>query len=121
MMNALSEEHGTPEQLSWESWSYRLALSAVRRLAIANADTGNVSLDAPAGVPNVTGSDENLLQYHQPDDNLAGENTIRDENARTPEEIFSDDEMVAQLDIVLREVKAEDREAFVLYTLEGFT
>jgi DNA-directed RNA polymerase specialized sigma24 family protein len=29
--------------------------------------------------------------------------------------------MVDQLDVVLREVQAQDREAFVLYTLEGFT
>jgi len=121
IVNALSQENGATHLLSLDSWFHRLAIQAVRRLITDNADTGNVSLDAPAGVPNVTGSDENLLQYHQPDDNLAGENTIRDENARTPEEIFSDDEMVAQLDIVLREVKAEDREAFVLYTLEGFT
>ncbi len=28
---------------------------------------------------------------------------------------------MAQLDIVLRELSAPDREAFVLYTLEGFT
>ena len=31
------------------------------------------------------------------------------------------DEMVAQLDLVLRGVHAHHREAFVLYTLEGFT
>ena len=121
IMNALSEEHGTPEQLSLESWFYRLALSAVRRLAIANADTGNVSLDAPAGVPNVTGSDENVLQYHQPDDTLQKEHIIPDGNARTPEEIVASEEMVAQLDHVLHGANPNDREAFVLYTLEGFT
>jgi RNA polymerase sigma factor (sigma-70 family) len=121
IVSALSQENGTTQLLSLESWFHRLVIQAVRRLAADNADTGNVSLDAPAGSPNVTGSDENVLQYHQPDDTLAGENTIRDANVRTPEEIFADDEMVAQLDIVLREVNAQDREAFVLYTLEGFT
>jgi DNA-directed RNA polymerase specialized sigma24 family protein len=40
---------------------------------------------------------------------------------RTPEEIVAGDEMAAQLDFVLHEVHAQDREAFVLYTLEGFT
>lgn len=121
IVSALSQEDGKTQLLSPESWFHRLALQAVRRLVTSNADTANISLDAPAGVQNVTGSDENVLQYHQPDDSLAGENTIRDENVRTPEEIFSDDEMVAQLDIVLHEVKTQDREAFVLYTLEGFT
>jgi RNA polymerase sigma factor (sigma-70 family) len=40
---------------------------------------------------------------------------------RTPEEIYSTEEMVSQLDLVLHELRANDREAFVLYTLEGFT
>jgi len=121
IVRALSQESGAAQLLSLESWFQRLALHAIRRLIAANADTGTISLDAPAGVPNVTGSDENFMQYHQPDDKLAEENIIRDQNVRTPEEIFAGDEMVAQLDIVLQEVRPEDREAFVLYTLEGFT
>jgi RNA polymerase sigma factor (sigma-70 family) len=121
IVSALSQENGTAQFLSLESWFHRLALQAVRRLIAANADTANISLDAPAGEQNVTGSDENFMQYHQPDDTLAEENIIRDQSVRTPEEIFAGDEMVAQLDIVLHEVRTEDREAFVLYTLEGFT
>jgi RNA polymerase sigma factor (sigma-70 family) len=121
IVSALSQENGTAQFLSLESWFHRLALQAIRRLIAANADTANISLDAPAGEQNVTGSDENFMQYHQPDDTLAEENIIRDQNVRTPEEIFAGDEMVAQLDIVLHEVRTEDREAFVLYTLEGFT
>ena len=121
IVSALSQENRTAQFLSLESWFHRLALQAIRRLIAANADTGNVSLDAPARVQNVTGSDENFMQYHQPDDTLAGENIIRDRSVSTPEEIFAGDEMVAQLDIVLRGVQSEDREAFVLYTLEGFT
>jgi RNA polymerase sigma factor (sigma-70 family) len=121
IVSALSQDEEKPDELSLESWFYRLALQAIRRLAQANADTANVSLDAPAGVQNVTGSDENLLQYHQPDDSLQEESVIRDQNVRTPEEIVASEEMVAQLDFVLHEVKAEDREAFVLYALEGFT
>src|SRR5579859_6302073 len=121
IVSALSQENGAAQLLSLESWFHRLALQAIRRLTAANADTASISLDAPAGIQNVTGSDENFMQYHQPDDSLAGESIIRDQSVRTPEEIFAGDEMVAQLDIVLREVQAEDREAFVLYTLEGFT
>ena len=121
IVSALSDEGGRRELLSPESWFHRLALQAIRRLIHDNADTANISLDAPAGIQNVTGSDENVLQYHQPDDSLPGESTIRDENMRTPEEIMAGDEFVAQLDIVLGGVKASDREAFVLYTLEGFT
>jgi RNA polymerase sigma factor (sigma-70 family) len=121
MVSALSHEDGRAILLSPESWFHRLALQAVRRLIKSNADTGTFSLDAPAGKQNVTGSDENVLQYHQPDDSLPEESVIGDAAARTPEEIFSSEEMVAQLDIVLHEVNTRDREAFVLYTLEGFT
>ena len=121
IVSALSHEGGKRELLSPESWFHRLALQAIRRLIHDNADTANISLDAPAGIQNVTGSDENVLQYHQPDDSLPEESIIRDESVRTPEEIMAGDEMVAQLDVVLGGVKAGDREAFVLYTLEGFT
>jgi len=121
MVSALSRDDGRAVLLSPESWFHRLALQALRRLIKSNADTGNLSLDAPAGLQNVTGSDENVLQYHQPDDSLPEESVISDTAARTPEEIFLNEEMVAQLDIVLHEVNTPDREAFVLYTLEGFT
>jgi RNA polymerase sigma factor (sigma-70 family) len=121
MVSALSREDGRAELLSLESWFQGLALQAIRNLITANADTGSVSLDASAATQNVTGSDENVLQYHQPDDRLQEESIIRDQNVRTPEEIFASEEMVAQLDVVLSEVGTADREAFVLYTLEGFT
>jgi RNA polymerase sigma factor (sigma-70 family) len=121
MVNALSEEQTASRFLSEESWFQGLALQAIRHLAEANSGSGDVSLDAPARAQNVTGSDENVLQYHQPDDQPPEEGVIRDSNVRTPEEIFAGEEMVAQLDIVLRELSAPDREAFVLYTLEGFT
>jgi RNA polymerase sigma factor (sigma-70 family) len=120
IVSALSHEDRR-QLLPLESWFHRLAVQAIRRLIHSNADTANISLDASAGIPNVTGSDENVLQYHQPDDSLPEESVIRDQNMRTPEEIMSGDEMVAQLAIVLREVHAQDREAFVLFTLEGFT
>jgi RNA polymerase sigma factor (sigma-70 family) len=121
MVSALSEENGEVALLSPEGWFHRLALRAIRRLIKANADTGTLSLDAPAGTQNVTGSDEKFLQFHQPDDSLPEESVIRDTNVRTPEEIFASEEMVAQLDLALHEVSAPDREAFVLYTGEGFT
>jgi RNA polymerase sigma factor (sigma-70 family) len=121
IVSALSHLNGERPLLSPESWFHRLALQAIRRLIHDNADIANISLDESAGIQNVTGSDENVLQYHQPDDSLPEESVIRDESVRTPEEILAGDEMVDQLDVVLREVQAQDREAFVLYTLEGFT
>jgi RNA polymerase sigma factor (sigma-70 family) len=121
MVSALSEESPASLFLNEESRLQGLALQAIRRIAEANSDSGDVSLDVPARMQNVTGSDENVLQYHQPDDQPQGEGVISDVTIRTPEEIFASEEMVAQLDVVLRKLSAPDREAFVLYTLEGFT
>jgi DNA-directed RNA polymerase specialized sigma24 family protein/ribosome-associated translation inhibitor RaiA len=109
------------ERRSLESRLYRLALLVIRGLVLSTADTAAVSLDAPAGVPNVTGSDENHLQFHQTDDALPEESVIADQSVRTPEDIFADEELITQLDRVLRGVTIEDREAFVLFVLEGFT
>ncbi|HEU4413155.1 MAG TPA: HPF/RaiA family ribosome-associated protein, partial [Candidatus Angelobacter sp.] len=64
IVSALSQEDGKTRLLSLDSWFHRLALQAILGLIAANADTGNVSLDAPAGIQNVTGSDESVLQYH---------------------------------------------------------
>lgn len=121
MVSALSQDDARAGLLSPERWFHRLALDAIRRLIKANADTGDLSLDASAGRQNVTGSDENVLQYHQPDDRGPEESVISDTRVSTPEEIYAGEEMVAQLDIVLHEVSVPDREAFVLFTLEGFT
>ncbi len=121
IVSVLSPDEAKPQALSLESWLNRLALRSLRALAESNADTAAVSLDAPAGIQNVTGSDENVLQYHQPDDSLPEESVIADSSVRTPEEIFASEEMVSQLDTVLHQVRPEDREAFVLYSLEGFT
>jgi len=121
MLGALARENGGGLLLSQESWFSRLALDAIRRLVRDNADTASVSLDAPARGQNVSGSDENLLQYHQPDDQPPGEAVIRDQTVPTPEEIYMNEETVAQLGQALREVGTRDREAFILFTLEGFT
>src|SRR5580765_2161371 len=50
IVSALSHEGGKRELLSPESWFHRLALQAIRRLIHDNADTANISLDAPAGI-----------------------------------------------------------------------
>jgi RNA polymerase sigma factor (sigma-70 family) len=121
MLSALARENGGGQLLSQESWLIRLALDAIRRLAKNNADTASVSLDAPARAQNVSGSDENLLQFHQYDDQPQEEAVIRDQAVATPEEIYMNEETVAQLEVALIGVPARHREAFILFTLEGFT
>jgi len=131
VVSALSRDDAADEdEGGGESWAlprtlegrlYQMALLAIGGLMTSTADTAAVSLDMSAGVQNVTGSDEDHLQFHQSDDATPEECVIADAGVQTPEEIFANDELVTHLDRVLGAVKLADREAFVLYVLEGFT
>ena len=119
---ALSDSHKRPHLLSPERWMYRLALKSMERVSrSAQPQSGAVPLEVSARKQNVRGSDEPELQFHQPDETLTGESTIADNRVATPEEIAYSDEMVLLVERSLRSVPAEDREAFILHVLEGFT
>ena len=116
IVSALSHEDRR-QLLPLESWFHRLAVQAIRRLIHSNADTATISLDAPAGIQNVTGSDENVLQYHQPDDSLPEESVIRDgesANARG-DNVGRRDGGRRKRYWFCVEVHTQDREAFVLF------
>jgi RNA polymerase sigma factor (sigma-70 family) len=121
VLSALSHESGRAALLPSERWFQRLALQAIRRLVAANADTGNLSLDDPAGTENAVGDMDNVLRHLPPDAAPPEEILIGNLGEPSPEQLVATEEMVGQLDAVLREVSSLDREAFVLYTLEGFT
>jgi RNA polymerase sigma factor (sigma-70 family) len=120
-MAALSVEK-RPANISLEKWIYRLCIHAIRMLASGNSiDLSNVSLEQPVGTPNVTGSDESFLQYHQPGETLSREDVIADRRLANPEQIAASDELIDQLEQSLRGTKPDEREAFVLFAIEGFT
>jgi RNA polymerase sigma factor (sigma-70 family) len=119
---ALGDSEERPERLALEPWLYRLSLRAMDELVRAEGgEPETVSLEQSARPQNVRASDEPQLQYHQPDETLTRESVIADEHALTPEQMASSDEMVALVDHALREAGRVEREAFVLYALEGFT
>jgi RNA polymerase sigma factor (sigma-70 family) len=120
-MAALSVEK-RPSNISLEKWIYRLCIHAIRMLASGNSiDLTNVSLEQPVGAPNVTGSDESFLQFHQPGETMSRENVIADRRLANPEQIAATDEYIDQLEQALRGAKPDEREAFVLCAIEGFT
>lgn len=120
--NALGESGEKPDKLALEPWLYRLALRAIDEVAARNAEgNGDVSLDASARRVNVGASDEFHLQFHQPDEALAEEDTIADRAASNPEDIAASDEMTKLVEAALLGAKRRDREAFLLYAVEGFT
>src|SRR5437763_4494235 len=119
---ALSEDEHRPESLSVERWLYALALRSIQTVAQRNSDESEtVHFELPAGQQNVTGSDELWLQFHQPDDSLNEEAVIPDRKHTTPESAAASDEFISQVERALRGAKPEEREAFVLLAIEGFT
>jgi len=119
---ALSGEENLPGKLSVERWLYGLALRAIPEVAGRNGDENeNVHLETPAGVQNVTGSDEAYLQFHQPDDTLNNEDILPNRDISTPEAVALSDEFITQVEKALNGAPAEEREAFTLFAIEGFT
>ena len=114
-----------PEKLAIEPWLYGLALRAMHNLVHRSGDDSeSVHLeDLPRGRESYLGqgSDEPILQFHQPDESLTAENIIPNRGVATPEDAAASDEMIRMIEAALRGTKPEDREAFLLYGIEGFT
>jgi DNA-directed RNA polymerase specialized sigma24 family protein/ribosome-associated translation inhibitor RaiA len=123
--HALDDREQKPERIRLEAWLHRLALRSIDRLMNqTRTETGSISLDSQVrhGQRYVgTGSDEPWMQYHQPDEMFTNENLIPDSRIISPEDIAATDEIVTMVEVALQHAKAEDREAFILFTMEGFT
>jgi DNA-directed RNA polymerase specialized sigma24 family protein len=78
-------------------------------------------LEASRRRQNVQASDEAGLQFHQPDEGWTRESAIPDRRVSTPEQVAYSDEMMALVQAALRGASRTDREAFLLYGLEGFS
>ncbi len=119
---ALGDGLEKPERLALEPWLYRLAIRSIDDLsASALEDSSPVHLEDSARRPNVRGSDESELQFHQPDETLTGENVIADRRISTPEDIAYSDEMITLVQFALEGSSRADREAFILHAVEGFS
>ena len=119
---ALADGIEKPDRLAIEPWLYRLSIHAIMDMGMSDYEyEADVHLEDSAWKPNVRASDEHALQYHQPDESLTGENVIADRRISTPEEIAYSDEMITLVQVALRSAKTVDREAFVLYAIEGFS
>jgi RNA polymerase sigma factor (sigma-70 family) len=120
--SALTEGQEKPEKLALEPWLYRQALRALERLSSPEESDGNaVHLEESARRPNVKGSDEPQLQFHQPDESITGQDVIPDSRAANPEQILASDELLRLVASALRDVPPGSREAFILHSIEGFS
>lgn len=119
--DALSDEE-KPELLTLERWLYRLALLSINRIIADDTEAfAAVPLEISARKQNVRGSDEPELQFHQPDEMLHRADVIPDLRTSNPEQAASSVEMVNLVESSLRSAAREDREAFILFAIEGFT
>jgi len=114
-----------PDKLALEPWLYRLALEGIRRLTDGTTSgDGEVPLEDSMRWRSSTieqGSDESVLQFHQPDESLDGESMVANRGVATPEQSFASDEMLQSIEMALAGARPEDREAFFLFGIEGFT
>lgn len=121
--NALGNDN-KPDKLALEPWLYGLSLRAMHELARNSSEEVNsVHLeDAALGSePRTHGTDESMMQFHQPDESVVAENLIPNRGVATPEESAASDEMIHMIELALRGATPQDREAFLLFGIEGFT
>jgi DNA-directed RNA polymerase specialized sigma24 family protein len=119
---ALGDGQEKPEKLALEAWLYRQALLALDELSRVDESNGNaVRLEESARRPNVKGSDEPELQFHQPDESITGATVIADSRIATPEQIMASDELLRLIASALRDLESGPREAFILHAVEGFS
>jgi RNA polymerase sigma factor (sigma-70 family) len=120
---ALDEKIEKPDRIGLEAWLYRLAIRVLNdfgRAANTNQDF-NLPPEKRNGRGSDTDTDEARLQFYQPDDGISPENDIADDHASTPEQIAYSDEMIALVQSALRSASRQDREAFILFAIEGFS
>jgi RNA polymerase sigma factor (sigma-70 family) len=119
---ALDENIEKPDRLGIEAWLYRLALQAMGDLAASSLERGpQVNLQGLRERRKERASDEARLQFHQPDEAMTTESGIADTRLPTPEDVAYTDEMISLVQFALEGATPEDREAFILHGIEGFT
>ena len=119
---ALGDGADKPERMGVEPWLYRLALHAMNDLAASAGErSSDVHLEDSVRTQNVRASDESQLQFHQPDESMTKESVIADPRVSTPEDIASSDEVFGLVQHALRRASRSEREAFMLYAIEGFS
>jgi RNA polymerase sigma factor (sigma-70 family) len=117
-------DHDRPEKMTLEPWLYHLALQAMNEMTSRLEELESsihLHLEDSRRRQNVEASDEPGLQFHQPDEGWTRESSIPDRRVSTPEQAAYSDEMIALVQAALRGVDRTDREAFLLFGIEGFS
>ena len=119
--NALDEHQPRPEKMALEAWLYRLSRSAMDRLGNQLDSAAHpVRLDEEDLHPVADVDNEEMRQFYHPDESVTNENLIADRHVSTPEDEASREELMTMVERALRDATKQQREAFLLFTIEGF-
>jgi len=119
--NALDERLPRPEKIALEPWLYRLSRSAMDRLGNQlESGAHAVRLDEAEMHPAGDVDNEEMLEFYHPDERITNESLIADRRGSTPEDDASRQELMTMVERALRGAAPHQREAFLLFTLEGF-
>jgi RNA polymerase sigma factor (sigma-70 family) len=120
---ALDEKIEKPDRIGLEPWLYRLAIRSLDDFGRTGGSSEEVDIQGRSRnrSRNDTDGDEARLQFYQPDETITAENGIADGRASTPEQIAYSDEMITLVQFALRRTSRLDREAFILFAIEGFS
>jgi DNA-directed RNA polymerase specialized sigma24 family protein len=122
IVHALGDTAERPERLALEPWLYKLALRAMDDLASPDPENGSaIHLEQSVRPQNVRASDEAELQSHQPDETFTEETVIADHRVASPEDATYSGELMTLVQYALGGTHRDDREAFLLHVIEGFT
>jgi len=119
--HALDENHDKPERIRLEPWLYRLSLTAIDSLASGGSEEGRIPIARSRETGQAYDMVEPVAQFSQPQERLYIENGIADSTAQTPEDIAARNELIGLVERSLRDAGRNQREAFILYTVEGFS
>ena len=118
---ALDEKADKPDRITLEPWLYRLAIRALDDFGRRERSNGEIESSRKRRVITDAARDEDRLQFYQPDEAISTESSIADDRMSTPEQIAYSEEMISLVQFALRKANPRDREAFVLYAIEGFS
>jgi RNA polymerase sigma factor (sigma-70 family) len=118
---ALDEKIEKPDRIGLEPWLYRLAIRSLDDFSRSVNSNEEVDIQGRSRSRNDTDRDEARLQFYQPDETITAENGIADDKASTPEQLAYSDEMITLVQFALRSASRLDREAFILFAIEGFS
>jgi RNA polymerase sigma factor (sigma-70 family) len=119
--NALGEHDDPPERMKLEPWLYRLATQAIDRLSSPNPEEYRVEQPSSENQEDSRNGRNAVVEFNEPNLRISDDYAVPDQASNNPEELAARRELIALVENTLRTAGPNEREAFILFTVEGFT